>query len=714
MDVSRWREVSIFPRAAGMRANPYYEWLRKTRFAYYGSSDWLPVLFELKAPTTAQDFAHTVFEMQKRKEHERDWAAGLRIPPFYRTRPERLTRPTRFLAGLATRKFLEDVYAGASPSGAIERFEIGCEIKLSTGNPPSGGPKPGKKKIPPKSVLTGVIDDGIGFAHDRFWSKDGTTRIEYVWDQLEPSTVWGDWGYGRQIDKYDPAEGINKRMADSRTGRLVDEDKFYRLTKQVDHTQRGHKSLARRAAHGTHVMDIACNAGRTPPDPETRPIVAVQLPTATTADTSGATLGPQIYNGLTYIVDRAEAIASDGSCGQLPVVVNVSYGLIAGPHDGSSVLEQAMDDLLKSCNPVDSNGKPTTPPFRVVLPAGNNYLSRCHAHFDLPAKTARTLHWRVLPDDWTESHVEIWLPDKDDNGHAVNLSVTVTAPDGDATSAFSAGIAHELVIGGQVVGWAVYFAPGAAGRRALLRLTLAPTGAPDGGVSLAPAGLWRIGIDNASGQAQVSDLHAWIQRDDTPVGYARRGRQSYFDDPDYARFDSQGRLIKDDTDVLTSRSYVKRSGTINAIATGTEPIVVAGIRRSDWATAKYSGAGPVANHPPGRGQPQPKGPDVMTVSDDTPSHHGVLGAGARSGSCAAMHGTSVAAPQIARWIAEELALNRPGGRQDVTDYTKKMVAAPLYTEKNPPGGAVPKPAAERGGAGRVEFPPARTSRVERF
>jgi hypothetical protein len=31
-------------------------------------------------------------------------------------------------------------------------------------------------------------------------------------------------------------------------------------------------------------------------------------------------------------------------------------------------------------------------------------------------------------------------------------------------------------------------------------------------------------------------------------------------------------------------------------------------------TAKYSGAGPVTNHPPGRGAPQPKGPDVMTVN----------------------------------------------------------------------------------------------------
>lgn len=695
--MTRWSDQRIRPRAAGLLASPHYEWMRSTKFAYYGDSGWLPVLVELR-DTTVERFTRTVFEMQARKEHERDWAAEVRIPPFYGAPSKRLKKPTRYLAMLATRRFLQAVYQGSDPSGRIKRFEVGRAVGLSSGG--ASRPKKGKRKGKPPAVVAGVIDDGIAFAHERFLGADGTTRIEYFWDQAEPSSVWGTWGYGREIDKRDPLEGIDKRMQNSRHGALVDEDELYRLAGYLDQRKPGHKSIARRAAHGTHVMDLACGAGQRPAA-GTRPIVAVQLPTETTADTSGATLGPQVFNGLAYIIDRADAIASDAGSGQLPVVVNVSYGLIAGPHDGSSLLEEAIDELLESCNHDDDKA-----PVRVVLPAGNNFLSRCHAGFSIPAGGTHELRWRVQPDDWTESHVEIWLPT------GADVMVTVIAPDGDATNAFSFNAAQQLIIDGQVVGEAIYYPPGAVGRRALVRLSLAPTGWPAGDKVLAPAGLWRIVLGNANGKADVSDVHAWIQRDDTPLGYRRRGRQSYFDDPAYARFDDGGRAIEDDSDPRTAASYVRRNGTLNAIAAGKHPIVVGAMRRSDWKPASYSGAGPVVR-PPGRGNPNPDGPEAMTVSDDSPSHFGIRAAGSRSGSSVAMHGTSVAAPQIARWVAEELALGRVADRKAVAEYTKKIVAPPLYTERNPPAGSRPKPARERGGDGRAEFPPARLARTDR-
>ncbi len=691
--MTRWRDQRIQPRAHGILASPYYEWIGATGSAYYGGSSWLPVLLELR-DTTVEQFARTVFEMQKRKKGEQDWAAEVRVPPFYGARPERLRKPTHFLALLATRNFLQAVYEGRGPS-EIKRFEVGRAVALSSGEAPQ--PKKAKRKGAPPAVVTGVIDDGIAFAHERFLSADGTTRIEYFWDQVEPSAVWGTWGYGREVDKRDPVGGIDKRMQDSRHGAQVDEDELYRVAGFFDQSKPGHKSIARRAAHGTHVMDLACGGGPRPA-PGARPIVAVQLPTETTADTSGATLGPQVFNGLAYIIDRAESIAIDAGTGPLPVVVNVSYGLIAGPHDGSSLLEEAIDELLESCD--------DRAPVRVVLPAGNNYLSRCHACFSIPGGGRQELRWRVQPDDWTESHLEIWLP------KGADVMVTVIAPDGDATNPFSFSAAQQLIIDGQVVGEASYYPPGAAGRRALVRLSLAPTGWPAGDKVLAPAGLWRIVLVNGD-KAAVPEVQAWIQRDDTPLGYRRRGRQSHFDDPAYARFDDGGRAIEDDNDPRTAASYVKRNGSLNAIATGKHPIVVGAQRRSDWKPASYSGAGPVVR-PPGRGNPNPDGPEAMTVSDDSPSHFGIRAAGSRSGSSVAMQGTSVAAPQIARWVAEELAQGRAGDRKAVAKYTKKVVAPPLYTEKNPPAGAVPKPARERGGDGRIEFPAGGRARAERL
>jgi hypothetical protein len=94
--------------------------------------------------------------------------------------------------------------------------------------------------------------------------------------------------------------------------------------------------------------------------------------------------------------------------------------------------------------------------------------------------------------------------------------------------------------------------------------------------------------------------------------------------------------------------------------------------------------------------PDRQGPDAVAVCDDAPANNGVLAAGARSSSVFAMNGTSVAAPQITRWIAEQLALGNPGDRAGVhTEAGKRETPAQ-------PGD--PQPPAKRAGAGRIELP----------
>lgn len=697
MALNSWAASKLPTRPGGLLANPYYEWAVATDFAYYGkSAQWLPMLIELHE-RTAQEFARQVFDLQKLEEREQGWAAEIRVPPFFANPPERLVRPLRFISVLATRKFLQRINAGEAPGQLIRRFELGRATI-----PYTLKANPGERETPlefadfPPVVITGVIDDGIAFSHNRFWSTNDTTRIEYFWDQRKPSTwwpywpYWPHWNYGHEISKRDPYDGIDTLMQTSKYVALVDEDEVYRRSAFLDFARPGHKPLAGRVSHGTHVMDVACHLDPMPAR-GTRPIIAVQLPCATVADTSGATLGPQVFEGLCYIICRAATIASTAMTGQLPVVVNVSYGTIAGPHDGSSTFEVALDHLLDLCNPLDTNGFPTTPPFRVVLPAGNNHLSRCHARVSLSPGQQRELAWRVLPDDWTESYVEIWLP----NG-ASSLTFNITAPDGQTTGAFSAG--NKLVHGSVAVPLAIvfYYPPGLVGPRALVWFGLAPTSAPDGGLPVAPAGVWRIGIDNP-GVTQVDDIEAWIQRDDSAPGYARRGRQSYFDDPDYGRYNDGGREIEVDADPRTIASYVKREGTLNAMATGTEPIVIGGFRRSDRVAASYSASGRKL-HPPGPASSSDIAPQAMTPSEDAPSHRGVLAAGTRSSSCSPMNGTSVAAPRAARLLAERMVSGLPSDRAAVFNLA-------ALTDPGPP-----KPPPERTGGGRIPSPPDRLPR----
>lgn len=683
--MSTWTVSRTAARPEGLFADPYYEWALVTDFAYYSKAkaDWLPVLLELRGPPgrmgTAQAFVEEVARLRRLGAEKPSWVANLRIPSFFLEPSPRLKQPLTFLAVLARPQFLADLYAGKVPADSIRRFEVGRAIQPASELPSQPGPHqpPGPQACVPPVVVTGVIDDGIAFAHDRFLSRDdddGTTRIEYLWDQQLSIGPPIGWGFGSELDKRSKPAGIDQRMTDSRHAGLVDEDEVYRKTGHVDHARPGHKPLAARAAHGVPVMDMACNL-EVKPSAGKRPIIAVQLPSATVEDTSGATLTPQVVLGLLYILDRADAVADHLQTGPLPVVVNLSYGMIAGPHDGSSLIEWAMDELIRLCDP----------PLRIVLPAGNNHLSRCHACFSLDPGQSLALQWRVLPDDWTESYLDIWLPAGAD---ASLVRVSITAPDGSISDAIApdgaALLQADPAAAGPVVGLAVFYPALATGTRARIRVWLAPTGSPAATVPLARAGLWCILIANDLKAAALCGIEAWIQRDDTAPGHRRRGRQSYFDDADYRQFDDGGRAVETDD----SASHVKREGTLNAIATGRRTIVIGGFRRSDGKPAPMSASGPVVA--PRRGPPNPDGPDAMLPSDDAPSLRGVLAAGTRSGSCVAMQGTSVAAPQATLLIAERLAGKLSDSRQFVFDAA---------AAKDP--AVTPKPGPKRGGGGRL-------------
>jgi len=690
-------------------ASPFYDWVKGgDRLEVYDKvSDWVPVLIEFRdfPKHSAQRFTEHVFGAQRRSAlgggalgagalggGAASWEADVRIPGFYEQLSGSITGPLRFIAILARQSFLTAIEKGDPPAEQILRFELGLAtrtLELKELDPPAVPILPFTHVGKPE-VVTAVIDDGIAFAHDRLWDSDRKTRVEYVWDQLVPNEPFDYLNYGREIFKHLPVVGIDDLMDDCRHAQLVDEDEVYQRSDQINHqASRDHQPLAARQSHGAHVMDIAC-ALPARPDPGARPVIAVQLPVPTVEDTSGATLSPQIYNGLLYILWRADKIANDTGATYLPVVVNVSYGTIAGPHDGRSTIEGYIDHLIEVA----------LRPLRVVLPAGNNHLSRCHARLSLSPGESRELAWRVLPDDQTDSYLEIYIP----MGlfpAPPTVEFSITAPDGAASKATIPGGGQLYRVDGVVVGQALYYPPGSADNsatRALVRFSLNATGAPEGGYKLAPAGLWRVTLTHTGASKVIHRIDAWIQRDDAAPGYRQRGRQSYFDDPDYKRFNDGGRAIEVDS----GPSYVRRRRSLNAIATGTRTIVVAGYRLSDGAIAAQSASGPASY--PGRKFPG-TGPDAAWPTETTPSHRGLLAAGTRSGSCVMMNGTSVAAPQAAWWVASRWVACPPSVHAWVGRIYLYFVAK--WTRGWPPG--VPS---ERGGGGRMTHPVQRKPRFE--
>lgn len=468
-------------------------------------------------------------------------------------------------------------------------------------------------------VVVAVIDDGIAFAHHRFWDENGRTRIRAFWDQ--DSSYWLHGAY------------IEYSIAKHGMGSFVDEDALYASEGLNDYSNDQHKRVGRRIAHGTHVLDLAAALppGSTSSD---RPIIAVQLPRQVTSDPSGTGLAPQIDLALKFI-DAQMAQFADGSGKQPPLVVNISYGMTGGPQDGTHQIEELIAGFIGA----RESAKHRT---EVVIAAGNVRLERGHARVAIDART-KTLLWRLLPDDRTPSALEIWVP--------ANKKVQVQIK-GPTDPNFTAWVQE----GGEYPTPYVtapcmidYKAATSSGRRLILIRTL-PTASPEplGAAPIAAAGLWTVQIKGDGGTGFHVD--AYVQRDDTPLGYKRLGRQSHLEDPNdnYSRFDGvSGEPVEWDSGQANPSELV-RAGTLNAIATGPLPFVVGGYRRSDEKSSRYSSLGAAPTEPC---------PNVAAVSDDSPAKHGVIAAGTRSGSSFAMNGTSVAAPQLTRWIADVFAGN---------------------------------------------------------
>ncbi len=605
---------------------------------------------------------------------------------------------SEYLTLMAPRSFFDTL---ARRDGPLERLrEAPKQIHLSLPLPPrclphwaSGEPEPAlvvpqigppEGGWPAESVIVAVIDDGIGFANARFRSAVDRTRIQCFWHQDgTPPTGANTVKYGREILKAE----IDQLLKDNMQAGVVDEDSVYQQSGLIDFGLSEHKSLGWRLAHGTHVLDLAAGEDLAAA-PNNRPIICVQLPVAATAEQSGAGLEEFVTNAFGYILERAALLAGSGSGALLPLVINFSYGIMMGPKDGRSAIEDKIDKMIAASS--------SSAPIRVVLPAGNSHLTRTAAkvRFSSTSPTVN-LNLRVQPDDRTVSQVQVWLPRAGTTPPTLSrLSLTLTSPGGTTVSGPITETSTPnlpVTLGGVDIGKVEYAFLLSPTNRGVFTISLNPTEAsplaPDN--PLAPHGLWTITLEN-TGLGADEEVHAWVERDDQLYGYPRLGRQSYFDEICYTRFDeASGRPLDDDP--LGTSCLVQRKTLINAIATGTESFVVGGFQRSELEAAAYSAGGPILPRP---GGPLTKDlrPDALLVSDDSEVHAGVLASGSRSGSVVAMAGTSVAAPQLARRVATYLATTNFSRPDLVTLAEMEEGALPASKPALPP---------DRGGWGRI-------------
>jgi hypothetical protein len=374
-------------------------------------------------------------------------------------------------------------------------------------------------------------------------------------------------------------------------------------------------------------------------------LALVQLPTVTVEDTSGGALAMHALDGIRYVLWK-ESTTRGPKGRERPVVINMSYGINGGAHDGSSMFECALAEILNQ-----------NPHVHVTLPAGNAHRAQCHSTDWLsPNGGRRELHWRILPDNPRDVFMEIWLPDDAD------LTVEVCPPgfkNGACVDRAQArsydtefGVIYAQSVAQSTTGTMVLIAVGGTRPRTAAGNGIPATKEPVGGKrtfsayaknlngavrregTAAPHGIWTIRLTNRGKQS--TSFHAVIERGDAAPDSSRGSRQSYFPDSCIA-----GPLPQNSTP----------ESTLNGLASFVHDQlhIVGAMRDLDGVLSDYSSAGPA-----GGDAARVEGPDVVVRGDRSRNLPGLFTRGFASGLSAYLSGTSAASAVYAAELAASL------------------------------------------------------------
>jgi hypothetical protein len=668
------------------KADPYLAWADATRCASHrlpaepGEHDWWLVLIELAMPANGRSPLGRLLDQTTH--------AWVQIPRVYKDLDAR-KKDFRYCTARVRRRFFQEVLSGGVLVDVVSRYKLCTPVEYPVqtlreeAEPPADLPAEALAGADGGPVIA-LIDGGLALGHSAFLKPDRTPRVAHYWrqddhlgsrylrDTARTGTPWpnahGHWrasaamGYGAELDR----AAVAAAMSASQYLGLVDEDALYRRLGLWD--------LDRLAHHGTHVLSLAAGPYRypehsgteaAPPDwgaassvnvqrAEACDLVAVQLAWANVLDTSGRSVDAHILDALMYVQARCH----DGA----KVVVNLSWGGNAGPHDGSSILDRAMIDWcgLRS------------EPSSIAVSAGNSYQARGHANGVLQKDEVLELKWRILPECHTPSFLELWM-DREVLGPG-KLLVQVMAPGADSPIEITApGVATWPAQPQPAATVVMLDRPNLGLGGSMVLVAVEPT-AGDASGAWAPPGVWRVTVSNQG--AERIEVCAYIERNDVAMGLFTGAKQSHFEDDRY----NGGESIDDAVVQRPSapfeqgnQSPVRRTGTLNHLATGAD------------ATNVHSVGGLVI-YPTGRGPneliPSPysprwddandhrvalrtKAPTAMMPSDDSMVLLGLRGAASRSGAVVRLVGTSSAVPlAVRKLVSGGVPPARPAGGVD--------------------------------------------------
>lgn len=676
----------MFNTPKNQAADPYGQWALDTDLRRFRRTRIIDFLVELNSPVTKQIF--TSFETGVKAVNVLLWQAFSKAPvPLRQGVPPTidLTMPDVYFESLPRGKrstfvtlrmrvttndkdasidwpLVKEAVRAVLSNPYVKRIQIGhpnYRFDDAKDDDPHREQAPGSHNRT-ASVVLGLLDDAIPFAHASLKAQSGSSRVVALWHQGHGprGTQWVNpsrFSYGAEMSGTEMTNLIARHGGD--------EDAIYADLEEG----RGVSPLRSRVSHGGMILPLMAGQKHMPappswakpdderpvtqrPSPDAdavsgAPIIGVSFPALHTKDTGGRWMAVNALDGLRFILDRARSYeTSEGR--PTPIVVNLSYGALAGAHDGTSLLESAIEELVKA---YDSR-------LAVVLAAGNHHGTRrapdgdetgdqsgaqslprsqpseLHARFKLGASQTQMLTLFVPPDKQEETSLEIWMHSME-GGEKVplaadeRLSVKVTAPNGSGFSANKMGESQLWPTGTatRVAGLYLKHRVAQSNRRSMALLVIAPTQVHSR-LPSSLAGRWTVEITNNSGREIAVD--AYVERDDTVVG---------------AKRDQAARLVALNGDLLSN------ADTLSDIASGSQVFRVGALQDM--------GSGPEASRvarysAEGNSQLMP---ELSALTDQGLAMPGIRVSGSQSGMVVRANGTSMAAPQAARWIANQLS-----------------------------------------------------------
>lgn len=342
-------------------------------------------------------------------------------------------------------------------SATLEDTHARQDLLPNTANPMGG-----------KGVVVGIVDFGCDFAHKNFRDNNGATRIEAIWHQAHQGNSNSPRGYGRIYRRPEIDAALQNANPYAALGYGPAKD-----------------SVSEKGTHGTHVMDIAAGNGRGSGVPGCAPeatLIFVDLSADDIPWEGSATVGSSFGDSV-RLLEALEFIFAEAK--GRPCVINLSLGTNGGPHDGTTLVEQGIDTLLRSA-----------PNRSVVIAASNSYADGIHASGTIPDGGSFDLQW-VQTLDSEPAEMEIWLPGTS------QAAIELIAPDGTSISTVEPGATRQVPDENQIVMFV-------ANRLAEPNNKDNSIGVFIGGAF--PAGTWIVRL-HARGAGAIS-FHAWIERYD--------------------------------------------------------------------------------------------------------------------------------------------------------------------------------------------------------